>query len=146
MLRLRRYPWRRRTGAILTMSGMFFLWQTARRAGNLARTAAPFHALGASLAYRPFRLPASQQAIAAQLHSLVAAYLQYEQGKLAHYQTAVQCVAACAAYWQGKGMLPCHWRRIRNQVLRFEFNLGRPLFLSSRIYAVGQELYPYVPH
>lgn len=128
------------------MSGMFVLWQTARHAGNLARTAAPFHALGATLAHRPFRLPASQQAIAVQLHSLVAAYLQYEQGKLAHYQSAVQCVAACAAYRQGKGMLPCHWRSIRNQVLRFEFSLARPLLLSSRIYAVRQELYPYTSH
>lgn len=130
----------------LTMSGMFVLWQTARHAGDLARTAAPYHALGATLAQRPFRLPAPQQAAALQLQRLVAAYLQYQEGQLAHYQAAVQCVAACTAYWQGRGALPCHWRRIRNQVLRFEFSLARPLFLSSRVYAVTQDLYPYISH
>ncbi|MCY1206703.1 hypothetical protein D9M68_84610 [compost metagenome] len=81
-----------------------------------------------------------------QLQGLVAAYLQYQEGQLAHYQAAVLCVAACTAYWQGRGALPCHWRRIRNQVLRFEFGLASPMFLSSRIHAVRQELYPYIPH
>lgn len=128
------------------MSSMFVLWQTARHAGHLARTAAQYHDLGATLAQRPIRLPTSQEAAALQLQGLVAAYLQYQEGQLAHYQEAVRCVAACTAYWQGRGALPCHWRRIRNQVLRFEFSLASPMLLSSRIHAVRQELYPYISH
>lgn len=52
------------------MSSLFVLWQTARHAGHLARTAAPYHDLGAILAQRPIRLPIPQQAAALQLQGL----------------------------------------------------------------------------
>lgn len=142
MLRRRRHLWWRRTGTTLPMSAMFFLWQAARDAGDLARAAAPYHALGVTSAHWPVRPTAAQQAVAVQLHGLVAAYLRYEEGKLAHHRSVVQCVAACTANWQGRGTLPWHWRRNRNQVLRFEFSLAPPSFCRAVFTLLGRSYIP----
>lgn len=122
------------------MSGMFVIWHTARNAGELARAAAPYHALGIAMARGDSPLVELHHATALRLRELVTAHLRYQAGEVYLHREAIQCVAACCAYWQGRNALPCHWRQIRNLVVRFEFDLARTLFQPSRVYAVGQEL------
>lgn len=122
------------------MSGMFFYWQTARRAGELARAAAPYHTLGNAIRSGERAFPAAQHTMAVRLRELVAAYQHYQGGHAGKYHEAVQCVAACTAYWQGRNAMPCRWRQIRSQVMRFEMDASGSPDLSRRVQAVNREL------